>query len=923
MIKPCHPLRLIAFCLLFSIGYAGAEEGQPENIGFYYGNEAPIGSLMAYDWLVLQQDQTNDARIDLLARAGTVPVAYVSLGEMARSHRLFTDLKAHWLIGRNPAWSSVVLDLRLPEVRDFLLDNLIDPAFERGFQGVFLDTLDSFTLSADGESQTPAFADAQQTLIAAIRDRHPEGKIILNRGFHLPDSVMSRVDGLALESWRNGYNAKDKRYDDVSDADRQWLDGQLERWRQARPDMPLIAIDYVADPSRAQTLADQLRSDGFVPWVANPALDRLAPSRPAAVKRHVLVIHDLPEFNMDRSAAHRFGGIVLERSGFVPQYHSALQPLPEEPTEDRYAGILVWWETGDRHSGLCSWLSQQQDKGVPVVLMGLVPDNPACLDLLAANRASLPASPLTYERVHPSVGNYEGTRLPLLTPQTLPQVEGHTPWLTVTDTLGQRFSAIYTHSGGGAAIAPFMFEMGPDDEAYWLFNPFEFFHQAFGELERPVIDTTTESGRRILTAHIDGDGFVSRAELPGSPLSAEVIQDQILSRYEIPHTVSVIEAEVSPEGLYPVASEDAERLARSIFGMNFVEVASHTYSHPFYWQSIEGGPAPRLENTLYGYFMNIPDYQASLEREIAGSVRYINQRLAPEDKPVSVFLWTGDARPGANALRQVREAGLVNVNGGNTKPLPYAPELSETWPDARPVGDELQVYAPVMNENVYTNQWTGPYYGFRNVTDTFRILEEKGRLKPIGIYYHFYSGTKPEALGALHEAYQYALDQPVTPLYLSDYAKRVQTFYYSAQLRDDAGGWRWRGIGQPHTVKVKRSQFPDLERSTGVAGFHDAAGQRYIHLSGGAPRLVLSDTPPKGPWLAQANGVLTEWQRQRADDAWRITLSLRSHRRAKFTLAGTSQCTTDDGAAKITRAGGQVTVTLAGQQATSLVLECQ
>ncbi len=157
-----HPLlQLLAVALLLPFGFANAV-GQPPNIAFYYGNEAPIGSLMAYDWVVLQQDQASDARIDLLAEASTMPIAYVSVGEMARSHRLFASLQNSWLIGKNPAWSSAVLDLRNPEVRAFLLDNLIDPAFERGFQGVFLDTLDSFTLAASGEAQMQASQKPRQ-----------------------------------------------------------------------------------------------------------------------------------------------------------------------------------------------------------------------------------------------------------------------------------------------------------------------------------------------------------------------------------------------------------------------------------------------------------------------------------------------------------------------------------------------------------------------------------------------------------------------------------------------------------------------------------------------------------------------------------------------------------------------------------------
>lgn len=892
-------------------------------IAFYYGNEAPIGSLMAYDWVVLQQEQASNARIDLLTQANTLPVAYVSVGEMARSHRLFSDLQQNWLIGENPSWSSVLLDLRLPEARSFLLDNLIDPAFERGFQGVFLDTLDSFVLAPNGTEQTPAFAEAQQKLITAIRERHPDSKIILNRGFHLPDAVMAQVDALALESWRNGYNAVNKAYYQVSDSDRQWLDEQLDRWRKARPNMPLIAIDYVAEPSRAGERVERLRNEGFVTWVTNPELTWLSPSRPKQVKRHVLVMHDLSESNMDRSAAHRYGGIVLERSGFVPRYHSTRNPLPQEPIQDRYVGILVWWETGNRHTGLCTWLAQQQDKGIPVVLMGRISGNPVCNSVLSATNATVPSAPLTYQKEHPSVGNYEGERLPSLTAQTTPQAEKHTPWLSFSDARGQRFDPVYTHNGGGVASGPYIFESGPDNQAYWLFNPFVFFLQAFGNPAIPAINTTTENGRRILTAHIDGDGFVSRGEFPGSPLSAKIIRDEIISRYDIPHAVSVIEAETSPKGLYPGVSEDAERLAQSIFRMDTVEVASHTYSHPFFWQSMEGGPAPRLENTIYGYFMDIPDYQAALVREVGGSVSYINQRLAPDDKPVSIFLWTGDARPGPEALQRVREAGLANVNGGNTRPLPYASELAGTWPDARPVGDELQVYAPVMNENVYTNAWNGPFYGFRDVIDTFRVLEEKGRLKPMGIYYHFYSGTKPEALGALHEIYRYALNQQVTPLYLSDYAKRVQTFYYSALLQDDEGGWRWRGIGQPSTVTISPDQYPDLERSTGVAGYHDVAGKRYVHLTGEDPHLFLARTPPKGPRLVHANGVLTQWQREQENGNWQITIGLRSYQPVEFSLAGISQCKSSDRSAKINASGSHLRVTLKARATDTLTLECQ
>lgn len=924
-----HLPRLLLYVslLVLPISLASAHEtsAKPDNIGFYYGDEAPIGVLYAYDWLVLQQDQVSDARLDLLTRGNTLPLAYFSIGEMARNHRLYAELDPSWKVGKNTAWKSTVLDLRNPDVREFLIENIVAPAMTRGFRGVFLDTMDSHLLTDVGTADPGAFAAGQEKLIRAIKARFPDARVILNRGFHLKGTIDDLVDGVAFESYREGYDPGRRQYYAVSDQDREWLDSQLAYWREQRPDLPLIAIDYVNDAADAPALADRLRDDDLIPFVTNPDLTRLGPTRPAVKPRHVLVIHDLPASQMDQSSAHRRLGIILERMGLVPHYRSSRETVPDEPTDDRYLGVVLWWESAANKSAVCSWLQGVQQQGLPVVSLGLLPAETPCRQLLGANNLALPATPLTFSELAPSVATFEGRRLPQAPTSALPVLDDGKPWFTATDTRGREFHPVYTFSGGGVALAPFLFEQGPDDEAYWLFDPFDFLSKALGNPGIPAIDSTTEAGRRILTAHIDGDGLVSRGEFAGSPLSAAVIADKILKRFTIPHTVSVIEGETSPEGLYPGVSDEAETNARAILRLGNVEVASHSYSHPFFWQSLEGGPAPRLENTLYGYFMDIPDYQASLDREIAGSVDYINRELAPADKPVSVFLWTGDARPGPKALRKVREAGLLNINGGDTHPLPYASELAGTWPDARPVGDELQIYAPVMNENVYTNEWTGPFYGFRYVIDTFRILEDRGRLKPMGIYYHFYSGTKPDALNALEEIYRYALAQPVTPLYLSDYARRVQTQYYSVLQQDSQGGYRWRGLGVPSTVRVATDRFPDLERSRGVVGFHDAAGARFIHLTGNDPRLHLSQSRPAGPYLSNANAVITHWQRsRRAGSGWQLELGLQGHQALDVVIANGGNCrVTQPAGVSASRNGSDLQLKLAGSGVNRLTLECR
>ncbi len=915
--------RLITALLLTLCLSPVALAAAPANIAFYYGDEAPIGSLYAYNWVILQQDQTSDARIDLLRAGGTLPLSYISVDELARSHRMFPEIRGDWTLGQNTDWDSVVLDLRRQDVRDFLLSRLVAPAMARGFQGVFLDTLDSHLLTPEGRSNPEAFAQAQAAFIESIKYRYPGAKVVINRGFHLPETVHDLIDALAFESYRSGYDAGRRRYRPVTETDRTWLDSQLAHWRKSHPSLPLIAIDY-ADPSADfPALARQLRQDGFTPVVTDAALERLTPTLPAVVPRHVLVVHDRSPETMDKTLAHQRLGVILERLGLVPVYRSSLTAPPQEPVSDRYIGIIAWWETGTQNPAFCRWLQGVYKRGMPVVTLGLTPGNASCQSVMNTRSFTRARAPLTFTAQQPSVGNYEGSRLPLQPLTLLPAAGDQTPWLTASDGHQDQITPIYTFTRGGVAVSPFIFEPGPDSTFYWLFDPFEFIREALNIRELPAIDSTTESGRRILTAHIDGDGFVSRAEVPGSPLAAEVIRKQILTAYPIPHTVSVIESETSADGLYPATSPLAEKEARGIFRAPLVEVASHSYSHPFFWRSLERQGEQALKKAPYGYFLNIPGYRPSLEREISGSVHYVN-RLAPAHKPTSVFLWTGDARPGQEALARVRKLGLLNVNGGNTLPLPYHSRLAATWPDARPVGDELQVYAPLMNENVFTNLWTGPFYGYRNARDSLRLQEEMGRTKPMGIYYHFYSGTKPEGVNALHDVYRYALSQETTPLFLSEYARRVMTQYYSVMTRDANGDYQWRGIGAPSSIRIPVNRYPDLDNSKGVAGYQDGAGQRFVHLTGPDARLRLTPAMPVGAFLQSANAPVTRWLRQPLSDnsGWRLTLSTEGHVPLELVIAGAGKCRVVTGPEGRITGSKPVRISFSRSRVTDLALEC-
>jgi len=411
-------------------------------------------------------------------------------------------------------------------------------------------------------------------------------------------------------------------------------------------------------------------------------------------------------------------------------------------------------------------------------------------------------------------------------------------------------------------------------------DPFQFFKQAMRLPDMPVPDVTTESGRRMLMVHMDGDGFISRSELPGNPLAGEVVRDRVVKKYPIPMTISVIEAELSSSGLYPGMSAYAEGVAKDIFSAPNVEIASHSYSHPFSWNKAQEA------DPNAGYNLRIPGYKFNLEREIAGSINYIENRLAPHDKKVEVFLWTGDCVPGPEAVAETTSAGVLNLNGGDTIATKSAPSMTKVEGLGLPRGQHFQVFAPNQNENVYTNSWQGPFYGFERVIETFEFTESPRRLKPIDIYFHTYITTKAAGMRSLDKVFEYALAQDTTPVFISEYAQKVLNFQSLAIART-ASGWRVRGSDALRTLRLSSTMaLPVIGQSKSVAGFGSREGNTYVHLSGDAPELVTSTQPSAGVRLVSANGRVQTFESVADGYRWDIS----AHVPIKFELANFQGC---------------------------------
>jgi hypothetical protein len=882
--------RLIGLAIAL---FASATLAKPASVAFWYAAEPPLAELSQFDWAVLESGHASSADVAYLKAQGSRPFAYLSVGEFDGDAAVLADagLDAGASAVRNAAWNSQVMDLSAPVWREYLFERAGELR-RQGYEGLFLDTLDSFHLQPADQHQSQR--RALTSLLAELHRREPQLKLFFNRGFEVLPELPGVAAAVAVESIHAGWDAAGSRYREVPQADRDWLQPHLDALR-AR-EIPIVAIDYLPPEQReqARVLAARLAQEGFVPYVTTPALDSLGVGALEVQPRRIALVYDPREGDLELNQGHTSLGGLLEYLGYRVDYWPADQTLPQRPLQGLYAGVVLWMTSGPPNASdaFDTWLGARVDEGVPLAFFaGLPVDNDSLLQRLGMRTLSRPLQGTPTLESHDAtlLGAFEAplrirTReLPALT-VTDPQ---RTQAALVLEGDGRRYVPVATGAWGGVALVPYVFEEALDHRR-WIVDPFAFLQRALRLPPLPSPDATTENGRRVATVHIDGDGFVSRAEVRGTPYAGQQVLDDFIRPHPLLTSVSVIEGEVGPRGMYPHLARELEPIAQKIFAEPKVEVASHTFSHPFYWQPEKASQREGFE-AQYGYKMAIPGYdKVDIRREVVGTRDYINQRLTTADKPVKMIFWSGDALPDAETIELAYASGLPNVNGGNTALTKAFPSLSGLYPLIRPTSGGLHFYAPIINENLYTNLWSGPYYGFRGVLETFELTDQPRRLRGLHLYYHFYSGTKQASIRTMQEIYQTILQQQPLSLWMSDYVRRLQGLHGASLARRADGAWQLRGLAGLRTLRLDPALgWPDLARSSGVAGVRDLPQGRYVHLGAANAVLALRDTRDPRPALEEANLPLTGWRYQ---DQRHVTFSFQGELPLSFSVRASGPC---------------------------------
>lgn len=877
-------LTLLVFCAVGAAPALAFPPG-PFSVAFYYADKPPLDELQAFDVVVVEPDAVGVLPQSYKSSHSEL-FAYVSVGEADPERDFYARIRPEWLIGDNPAWKSKLVDLANPDWRKFFLDQVVEPLWKAGYRGFFLDTLDSYQLVGD-KRRYPALESGLVQIIRSIKQRHPEARLILNRGFEVLDRVQDVAFALAAESLFQNFDPVTGVYGEVNESDRRWLLGKLAQAREAG--LPVIVIDYVAPENRGLTrrTAEKIKALGFIPWVTDKDLSTLGVGAVEVLPRKILGLYDGRSVtDPANSDLHRFVATPLNYLGYQLEMQDMRKGLPEEALIGRYAGVVVWPDGDQGKNGYSSWIKRQIRAGVKVVFIdgfGMPPEQVTAILGLESRRAVRRGLP-SYKIIHRSADiGFEAEPTLNTTAFAHLRIKSGSPLLTLADQAQNVYDAVGVTPWGGYLMYPFGVSQIMQGQARWVTNPFSFFPQALGLPTSATPDPTTENGVRLLLAHIDADGFENYAEWPGGQYAGIEVRERILKRFRIPTAVSVITGIVDEKGLYPDQAAELQKAFRETLALPWIEAASHTYSHPFYWQDTEAG-----QNLYAERYLKLPGYVFNYEAEVAGSVAYINSHLLTPDKKVTLLQWSGDCTPSAEAISLTYANGVRNINGGYTVISRSNPSLTFVAPLGVAKEGWFQVFSPNQNENVYTNLWRGPFYGYRRVIETFKMTDEPRRLKPVNIYYHFYSASKLASLQALEDVYSWAMQQKLFPIYTSAYADKVLDFNRTVVARSK-NGWLIRNHGDLRQVRLPVSAgYPDMTASRGVVGFFDHNDQRYIHLApGGEAFLKMTATPPSRAWLSAAAARIDQF-------AWTSTgmkLSVTAHVPGHLHFGGASRCT--------------------------------
>ncbi|MCP4754698.1 MAG: endo alpha-1,4 polygalactosaminidase [Proteobacteria bacterium] len=243
-----------------------------------YSDTAPAAAFEEYKLIVFDGDR--HPSLDALSEKGKVLLGYLSLGEVQRGRAYYGSLNREGLLlSENKNWKGAFhIDIRRREWPKRVIEKLIPALLHRGFDGLFLDTLDSsIGLEREHPSKFKGMKQAAIDLVKGIRLHFPYIPVMINRGYGILEEVAPFVDMVLGESVSTDFDFDRKRYRPVEPSLYRYQVGLLQRIKRAHPSVGIYTLDYWngEDSKEIAAIYKRQRENGFIPYVSTIELNTI------------------------------------------------------------------------------------------------------------------------------------------------------------------------------------------------------------------------------------------------------------------------------------------------------------------------------------------------------------------------------------------------------------------------------------------------------------------------------------------------------------------------------------------------------------------------------------------------------------------------------------------------------------------------
>ena len=619
----------------------------------YDGDRLPIDALAYYDEVLVDPAKVTDGEITALKQRGRQPLARVVPGAAK---------------GKG---ADVLAALE-----------------KRGFVGYAFD------------ARRPENVTAAEELMLEARRRAPAARIYYWGSPDRLPSVAAAVsgfitDGVFTSGMPQGEDSPPEVLDDMEGVRR--LANLVEV--RGKYKFPFVVIERVPNHQREQArgIARTLAERGFVPWVLVGG-KLLGVGLKEWIPRRILALYDGEEEpDLPYTVVHRLATMPLEHLGFAVDYHDVNSgPLPGGDLSARYAGIVSWFSDDEmaKPRAYEGFLLDQLSRGMKLAILGR-PGFAASSDILTRLGLAESARKVIGPGDHQPHRGDGGLRGPAVSPGPRPAGLGQP----------QRRGAHRAARPGGGSRPPGRHRSVGRD------GPRPLRHRSSGSttgcagssiLSRssPGRWTWNRSPRRTSPPRTAGGCCSCTSTATASPAwrrsRARYFSGQIMhARVPGPVPASRPRSRSSrgrprSAGVYPQLSKDLEPIAKQMFRLPNVEVASHSFSHPFDWVAAAKG-LTKLTDSKDPVHMPVPGYKYSAAREVAGSVQYINSAgpsgQADQGVPVERGRPAGGRRAAGDLRQQAgeHERRRLRAAAATTPTLSQIPSLGR-WVGGVPAG---------------------------------------------------------------------------------------------------------------------------------------------------------------------------------------------------------------------------------------------